>query len=94
MCTHGELEWMPELGPHGRYVDKCMAEKILWHNSKDGKCRTLACCCGHGKYPQTIIVQIEGSLPFEIFSQKFIPRKRNFYRRDEDGYYYIPETIE
>jgi hypothetical protein len=101
MCERGDLTWIEELGPYGRYVDACMAEKVLWHNSSNsgvpvgnGKCRTLACCCGHGRYPQTIVVQIEDSPPYEIFSQEFIPRTRRFYRKDKDGYYYIPETLE
>jgi len=31
--------------------------------------------------------------PFELFSGKIIPRKIKFYKKDKQGYYYIPETI-
>lgn len=29
----------------------------------------------------------------EIISQKIIPRTRNFYKKDSEGYYYIPEVL-
>ncbi len=72
-------------------IDKCMAQVIHFLNFNGIK--TLSCCCGHKKYPMTIIANT-GMLmkPVEIFSGKFIPRKRNFYKRDEQGHYYIPET--
>ena len=54
--------------------------------------RTVACCCGHGKYPMTLVV--EGNRRhLELFSGHFIARKKRFYRKDEDGFYYIPETL-
>ncbi len=56
---------------------------------------TLACCCGHGKYPTTIVVRIHpacGNYPIELLSMTEIPRKRKFYKRDRWGYYYIPEV--
>jgi hypothetical protein len=56
----------------------------------------VACCCGHGKYPMSLIVEIynkkSGERTFlEVFSNKIIPRTKNFYKRDKEGYYYIPE---
>ena len=58
----------------------------------------VACCCGHGKYPMSVVVKfkLKSDLlrPFEIFSGKVIPRKIKFYKRDKQGYYYIPEVIE
>jgi len=54
----------------------------------------LASCCGHGKYPISIIVEHDANkLPIEIFSLKIIPRKRKFYKKDNKGYYFIPEII-
>lgn len=73
----------------GRRIDPCMKNIIYWLQINGIK--TLACCCGHGKYPPSIVVNI--SYPFEIFSYKNIPRKTRFYKKDEDGYYYIPEAI-
>ena len=51
----------------------------------------LACCCGHGKYPMTIIFTAGYGI-FDLVSGKDIPRKRNFYKKDKQGYYYIPEV--
>lgn len=58
------------------------------------KYETKACCCGHGKYPRTLIVGLKkgGDKCFEFFTGKLINRKRNFYKKDGDGYYYIQEV--
>jgi len=55
--------------------------------------KILACCCGHGKYPMTIVYEIPKRAKFELFSGKVIPRKKRFYIKDKQGYYYIPETL-
>jgi len=56
--------------------------------------RILACCCGHNKYPMSIVYYIPTIKEnFELFSGKLIPRKSRFYVKDKQGYYYIPETI-
>lgn len=83
---------------------KTLIAHLDWYIYKDAK--IVACCCGHGKYPMTILVR--GKLvnpntvfinPFkkntiiDICSNKLIPRKRRFYKRDKEGYYYIPETL-
>lgn len=75
-------------------IDPCMVEVIL--NLQEQRIRTLACCCGHGKYPMSIIIDIGKDLviPLEIFSNKVIERKKKFYKKDKQGYYYVPETIE
>lgn len=79
-------------------IDKCMKPFIKWLQNKH---ITVASCCGHEKYPMTVVVKegisgiLKNKIVFkEIFSQKSIPRKRNFYKRDEEGYYFIPETLE
>lgn len=54
--------------------------------------KTLACCCGHGKYPMTIIFK-RGDFNTEVFSGVTINRKKRFYKRDKQGYYYIPEVV-
>jgi hypothetical protein len=54
-----------------------------------------ACCCGHGKYPMTIVVQTMGTdTHVELFSDKMILRSKRFYKTDEEGYYYIPEVTQ
>ena len=55
---------------------------------------TLASCYGHGRYPMTIVVRDGKGRVFDLISGRDIPRKRNFYRRDGEGYYYIPEVSE
>jgi hypothetical protein len=76
-------------------IDPCMEEKLikLW---KQG-ITTLACCCGHGRYPETIIIYASLFFPsskeiYELNSSVKIPRTKRFYRRDSAGFYYIPEV--
>lgn len=79
-------------------IDKCMRKLIgnlrqLFSYIKKGEYKTIACCCGHGKYPMSIIVQLGVKDYYvDIVSGKSIPRKRLFYKRDKQGYYYIPEV--
>ena len=73
-------------------IDKCLRNLI-----EILQCRgvvTVASCCGHNKYPMSIVIKqgFENKpYNFEIMSGKVIPRKRNIYNRDEQGYYFIPE---
>ena len=72
-------------------IDPCMKE-ILEHIHGN----VVACCCGHGKYPMTIVkmMGLETSPYFlEIVSGKIIPRTRRFYKKNEQGVYYIPEVL-
>jgi len=54
--------------------------------------KTVACCCGHMRYPITILIKNpkNGKIK-EMLSGIEIPRKRNFYRRDSEGFFFIPE---
>lgn len=87
-------------------IDPCMRNLIKWLNQKH---KTVLSCCGHGKYPMTVIVKeydkIKGKrviLFREIFSGKVLrikkdplePDPKKFYKRDNEGYYFIPETLE
>lgn len=68
-----------------RRIDPCMKNLIKVLPG------TFACCCGHGKYHMSIILKnINGDF-YEVFSGKIIPRKKRFYKKDKEGYYYIPE---
>lgn len=55
--------------------------------------KTLGACCGHGKYPLTIIVQNNDRVIFELVSGIIIPRQKRFYIKDEEGVYYVPEVV-
>ena len=63
-------------------MDDCMKKRIEELNTSG--IVTLSCCCGHGKYPMTIVVRGHGFLikspAFEILSQTEIPRKRRLLR--------------
>jgi hypothetical protein len=78
-------------GTSNTRIDECM-EWVGYINQKNLK--VVACCCGHGKYPMTIVVKNHLGHTWELISNKIIPRKRNFYKRDKQGYYFIPETIQ
>lgn len=78
-------------GLHNR-IDKCM--KPLIKHLKRIDYNTHACCCGHNRYPMTIVVsgRFNGREVFyDLLSDIDIPRTRNFYKKDKQGYYYIPE---
>ena len=79
-----------------RRIDPCI--KNLIKNLKlalNGDYELLASCCGHGKYPMTLIVGvgISGRMRWDLVSGKYISRKKRFYKKDKQGYYYIPEVI-
>jgi len=76
-------------------IDPCMRILIKnLNNLLDRQFETISCCCGHGKYPMSIIVQSKKlKIPFEIVSGKNIfARKKKFYKRDKQRVYYIPEV--
>ena len=75
---------------HIYVMDDCMVAFI--HRLNVLGVKTLASCCGHGKYPKTVVCQADGMLPVELFSGEIINRKRKFYKRDKEGFYYIPEV--
>ena len=70
-------------------VDECIADEIVQLNKE---VKTLSSCCGHGKYKKTIVVLGSKNI-IEIYSCAIIPRTKRFYKRDKQGYYYIPEAI-
>ena len=78
-------------------IDKCM----MWvHYINQKNLKVLACCCGHKKYPMTVIVREEiyingthtGFTIRDWCSNIIVPRIRRFYKKDKQGYYYIPEV--
>lgn len=80
-------------GIHNR-IDKCMVNLIEFINEHTNLFETVACCCGHGKYNMTILMKdLDTGNIFDLVSKIDIPRKRNFYKKDKEGYYFIPEVI-
>lgn len=76
-------------------IDKCMRLLITNLNISFKKgVKTIASCCGHRKYPMTVVIYSNNTnQTYELFSGEVIQRTRNLYQRDKQGYYYIPETI-
>lgn len=69
--------------------------KIFIDNLNGSGVKTYASCCGHGKYDITVVVMEAGTGYFrDLFTNAIIPRKKRFYKKDEQGYYYIPEVLE
>jgi hypothetical protein len=56
--------------------------------------KTVGSCCGHGRYPLSIIYKTAMNEYYELISGQRIMRTRNFYKKDKDGFYYIPEALE
>lgn len=86
-------------------IDPCMRTlvKLLDYYISARGVRVVACCCGHKKYPMSILIKgKDGSKMFNRFTKylvqdlvsgKIIPRKKKFYKKDKQGYYYIPEVV-
>ncbi len=74
-------------------IDICMQEIVKKLNMLSNF-KTLACCCGHLKYKPTIVIKDRKGYVFEFFSRKRLDfKKRNrYYKKDNDGIYYIPEV--
>jgi hypothetical protein len=78
------------------HIDKCMKPLIdfLQDTLQNVSSKSVACCCGHNKYPMTVVIKFmnyAGWSYYELFTGIEIPRSRRFYVRDKQGYYYIPE---
>jgi len=75
-------------------LDKCM-HNIIQSLSFHGYI-TVGCCCGHGRYPMTIICKVSGNDDryFDLISGEDVKKKigGGYYRLDKKEYYYIPEV--
>lgn len=72
-------------------IDPCMRNAIWVLNKRLGV-KTIMCCCGHKRYSMSILIKDKLGV-YELFSGVDFPRKqKKFYKRDKQGYYYIPEV--
>ncbi len=79
-----------------RNIDPCILAKIkkLQKMGLD----TILSCCGHNKYPETIIIKNDDNTVYEYNSSKFLKdynpffdkRHNPYYIKDADNYYFIP----
>lgn len=94
MCTK-----LPYLNPR---IDECLRPFVKCLNAQD-TFRTVASCCGHDKYPATIIFEdVTNGKVYEWHSEKELPRiakelqkqprGRKIYQKDAEGYYFLPES--
>jgi hypothetical protein len=89
-----------KLGYSNPRIDECLREKIDKINDI-GPYKTLASCCGHKKYPETIVVMYKKSEQvIELHSGTNLgigQRKGNrYYRKDgpkKEDHYFIPEVM-
>jgi hypothetical protein len=78
------------------HIDKCMKNIVNWINNNTHY-KTVMCCCGHDKYKSSLIViDLEVAewcrCPYDIFNDYYFKHKqRKFYKKDNEGFYYIPE---
>ena len=74
-------------------IDKCLIS--ILNNINKSNLKSLASCCGHGKYNTTIIVKDKLGNIFEFYSGIVLSfKKRNrYYKKDKKGFYYILELI-
>jgi hypothetical protein len=86
--------------PNGKIIrlDPCMREEIFLLNkylSYFGD-KTLACCCGHGVYPTTIVLTNQGETFVVTLKNKIkMKRKKRFYKTNKKtGLMFIPEVEE
>ena len=75
-----------------RKIDDCMSNLITLLKIYSPY-KTLACCCGHRKYPMTVVIKVGDDI-IELMSNIIIPRKKRFYKKDKEGYYFIPEVCQ
>ena len=76
---------------NSRFIDPCLVNLIKF--LEEHGIRTVACCCGHGIYPMSIIVRTgrEGVTREICSNTTFEGRRKRYYKRDENGVYFIPE---
>lgn len=98
----GDIGKMCQKKPYqNRKIDDCLVDEInaLKTTNWNQKFQSIMSCCGHGKYPKTLIVKNRASgKVFEWYSgidltKSGRARKRQpYYKKDAEGYYFIPEV--
>ena len=74
-------------------IDKCLRNLIERMQDECEEAEPIASCCGHGRYPMTIVAKNSFGDRYEVMTDLPLRNKRKFYKRDADGYYYIPEVL-
>jgi hypothetical protein len=75
-------------------VDACLGDTLK--SIRAAGFVPVASCCGHDRYPMTVVVKCPDGLVMEYFSKVLLQRKKRnrYYTRDSKGYYYIAACVE
>lgn len=80
-------------------LDACLINIVKFINTHPS-IKTLASCCGHGRYDMSIVIKhktgLDGKYRWlikDLISGADITRKKRFYIKDKKGFYYIPEAV-
>ena len=88
MCDKTQFKYCPST------IDKCMVECIdTLKAMSNNRIRVVSCCCGHFRYPKTIVMENSEGTHWELLTGIMIPRKKKFYKKDKNGFYYIKECV-
>ena len=92
--------------PNKRGIDPCMNRLINFINTHPSV-KTLASCCGHGKYSMSIVIKYKDTTVSrdgtkqrnvwkkrEMLSGIELKHKSRFYVKDNQGFYFIPEVTD
>lgn len=71
-------------------VDPCLVETIK--RLQEYGIAMVASCCGHGRYPATVLFKDSQGVIRDLRTMIVIPRKKRFYKRDSEGQLFIPEV--
>jgi hypothetical protein len=82
-----------------RKIDPCLVKEIEILNQSGFN--TISSCCGHGKYNASVVVKDHLDLCYELYSgiqlnaydRKKKKQYNKYYKKDKEGYYYIPELV-
>jgi hypothetical protein len=79
----------------GTRIDPCLRqfiENLNWMMSTNDErldiapwWQIVACCCGHGTYPMTIVAKDQRGMVLELVSGSYLKRKSRFYKTDKQG---------
>lgn len=80
-----------------RQIDPCIRSTI--DKLQDQGIKTILSCCGHEIYPKSIVIRHEddtvtehfSNVPLKNYNPNFDKRHNKYYKRDSNGFYFIPE---
>lgn len=82
-----------------RKIDSCIQNEVEKINRTGFN--SISSCCGHKKYEKTIVIRRKNNSVIEFFTgiilkpynPKFDKRHNIYYKKDKQGFYFIPELV-